>query len=202
MTNITRIFFRGFFSLLPITFTVYLLIWLLTSLEKVLDRLLFNNYPNLQSLPGLGLGVAAIVVFIVGLVVSSPLAPIYRLIEIPFRRVPFLKTVYIAIQDLVHYFDKSRQGNYGSVVIVSPPSTNSHFVGLLTKSDAQKISPDHLPDNLVAVFVPMSYALGGYTILVPRDWVQKIDMPVEKAMRSALTAWIERSKSPENESNQ
>jgi hypothetical protein len=36
----------------------------------------------------------------------------------------------------------------------------------------------------------MGYMIGGYTVFVPRDWVQPIDMSVEEAMRSSLFAWM------------
>jgi uncharacterized membrane protein len=38
----------------------------------------------------------------------------------------------------------------------------------------------------------MGYMIGGYTVFVPSDWVQPIDMSVEEAMRSSLIAWMAR----------
>lgn len=34
--------------------------------------------------------------------------------------------------------------------------------------------------------------IGGYTVFVPTEWVQPIDMSVEEAMRSSLIAWMAR----------
>jgi uncharacterized membrane protein len=42
----------------------------------------------------------------------------------------------------------------------------------------------------VAVYLPMGYMIGGYTVFVPRDWIQPINMSVEEAMRSTLFAWM------------
>ncbi len=36
----------------------------------------------------------------------------------------------------------------------------------------------------------MGYLIGGYTVFVPREWVQVLDMSVEEAMRASLTAWM------------
>jgi uncharacterized membrane protein len=36
----------------------------------------------------------------------------------------------------------------------------------------------------------MGYMIGGYTVFVPRDWVQPIDMSVEEAMRATLFAFM------------
>jgi len=34
--------------------------------------------------------------------------------------------------------------------------------------------------------------IGGYTVFVPVEWVQPINMSVEEAMRSSLIAWMAR----------
>ncbi|CAN0532050.1 unnamed protein product, partial [Scytosiphon promiscuus] len=44
--------------------------------------------------------------------------------------------------------------------------------------------------DLVAVYLPMSYNVGGYTVLVPRTRVHDSNMTVEAAMRYAMTAGI------------
>ena len=54
---------------------------------------------------------------------------------------------------------------------------------------------DHLPEfekhaggtDLVAVYFPLSYMLGAVTVYLPKKAVEHIDMPVEAAMRMALT---------------
>ena len=48
----------------------------------------------------------------------------------------------------------------------------------------------------IAVYLPMGYMIGGYTVFVPREWVQVLDMSVEEAMRSSLTAWMGNTKNP------
>ncbi len=42
----------------------------------------------------------------------------------------------------------------------------------------------------MAVYLPMGYMIGGYTVFVPRDWVQPIDVSVEEAMRASMFAWM------------
>jgi uncharacterized membrane protein len=50
------------------------------------------------------------------------------------------------------------------------------------------VNPDQVQH--VAVYLPMGYMIGGYTVFVPRSWVQVLDMSVEEAMRSSLIAWM------------
>jgi hypothetical protein len=42
-------------------------------------------------------------------------------------------------------------------------------------------------DDQVAVYLPMGYMIGGYTVFVPRSWTTPVDMSVEEAMRLALS---------------
>lgn len=38
---------------------------------------------------------------------------------------------------------------------------------------------------------PGSYFLGGVTLIVPKSQLQELDMPVEQAVKLALTGWIQ-----------
>ena len=49
--------------------------------------------------------------------------------------------------------------------------------------------PNRGPDH-VAVYLPMSYQLGGYTAILPRTAIKPVDLPIEQAMRFALTAGV------------
>jgi len=55
--------------------------------------------------------------------------------------------------------------------------------------------PENLPEGLqdkdsMLVYLPLSYMIGGYAVLVPRSAVQRIDMNMEEAMRFTLTAGV------------
>ncbi|MCH8503287.1 MAG: hypothetical protein LAT50_03080, partial [Ectothiorhodospiraceae bacterium] len=50
-----------------------------------------------------------------------------------------------------------------------------------------------LPDKLggkgeIAVYMPMSYQIGGYTLILPAEQVEPVDMTMDAAMRFAVTA--------------
>jgi uncharacterized membrane protein len=42
--------------------------------------------------------------------------------------------------------------------------------------------------DVVAVFLPMSYQIGGFTVFVPRARTTPVDLTIEEGMRLALTA--------------
>ncbi|MNT99862.1 hypothetical protein D3C72_2428260 [compost metagenome] len=49
-------------------------------------------------------------------------------------------------------------------------------------------------EDRISVYIPMSYGLGGFTILVPRSKATPVDMPIEKAMSLAITGWVKADK--------
>ena len=45
--------------------------------------------------------------------------------------------------------------------------------------------------NIIAVYLPMSYQLGGYTVFISKEKVEEIDIPVDRALSQTLTGWIQ-----------
>ena len=69
-------------------------------------------------------------------------------------------------------------------------------MGLVTRQNLKDLPLDAATQENVAVYLPMGYMIGGYTVFVPRQWVQVVDMSVEEAMRSSLIAWMGNGKPP------
>ena len=66
---------------------------------------------------------------------------------------------------------------------------------IVARALRQHLVPRHEPTPLrgesnVLVYLPLSYAIGGYTIAVPRDRVSTLDMNLEEAMRFTLTGGV------------
>ncbi len=55
--------------------------------------------------------------------------------------------------------------------------------------------PEHLPEDFreqdnILVYMPLSYMIGGYAVLMPRSAVRPLNMSMEEAMRFTLTAGV------------
>jgi uncharacterized membrane protein len=59
-------------------------------------------------------------------------------------------------------------------------------LGLVTREELEELPGT----NLIPVYIPLSYMLGGFTILIEKDKVKKVDIPVDQALKLSLTAWI------------
>jgi uncharacterized membrane protein len=98
--------------------------------------------------------------------------------------------VYSALKSFADYFSPGGEHGVQQVVVVKIPGQPLELVGFLTRKSLKEMPVGFTKENKVAVFFPMSYQIGGFTMFIPREWTTPINMPVEVAMRSALTAWM------------
>ena len=146
-------------------------------------------------LPGLGIALGAVVIVALGFLVSMPItARLVSLIELPFTNLPVVKSIYSSLKNFADYFSPHEQDEQ-QVVMLNMPGQELGIVGLVTRQSMRGL-PSGLSelDNRVAVYLPMGYMIGGYTVFVPRSWTTPINMSVEEAMRSALIAFMASNK--------
>jgi len=186
--SISKILITGFITLLPIVLTIYLLYWLAVTSEHVMGSALRLVLPEVVYFPGLGMITGLFVVFIVGLLMNAYMVrQLFALGEQVLYRLPLIKTVYSAFRDFFDFFSPKKE-SFGQVVAVTVNSME--LIGFITQED-----PDRLPESFrgrdcVLVYLPMSYMVGGYTLLVPRSELRPLNMSMEEAMRFVLTAGI------------
>ena len=108
------------------------------------------------------------------------------------NRIPLVKTVYSAVRDLMSLFSKSGSRTFSRVVMVKFPGTEAGLIGFVTIEDFAGLPLQPAPET-VAVYLPMSYTIGGYTAFLPRAWLTPLDMTLEEAMRFVVTAGMSRS---------
>lgn len=190
MKQLYQFFFRGLLAALPLSLTIYLLYLFLTWTEGIAMwwvRPIIGDF----YIPGLGLlfGIAAIV--LLGFIISNDRAlKLLSLIELPFTSLPVIKSVYSSLKNFAEYFAPDKKGPSQQVVTLRIPGQALEMVGLVTRQSLQGLPDGFMQGDRVAVYLPMGYMIGGYTVFVPRDWLQPLNMSVEEAMRSSLFAWM------------
>jgi uncharacterized membrane protein len=195
MRTISKIFLTGLLAILPISVTVYILYFLVTNAESELKSLLEKLLPNTTAyFPGMGIVLFVVVVLIIGFLLRSwVFRRIFSVFDRVVKKIPLVKTLYGAVTDLVSLFSGSDDRGLTQVVMVTL-ANDVRLIGFLTREDFSDL-PDGIGDeNTVAVYLPMSYQLGGFTTMVPRDSCETIDMSLEAAMRFAIAAGVQEKK--------
>ena len=186
MKQFSKYFLRGVFTLLPAGLTVFLLFSFFRWTEGAAREVL----PNSFYFPGLGLILGIVIIYLMGVFTAVPFfRRVMMAFELPFKNVPLVKSIYSAFKSLSDYFSPEHKVEQ-QVVIVRVPGFDAEFVGFVTRRHLNDLPREFTKENRIAVFVPLSYQIGGLTMFIPRAWVKSTDMKVEVAMRSSLTAWM------------
>jgi uncharacterized membrane protein len=190
MKPIYQYFFRGLITFLPLALTVYVLFLFVTwteGLAMALVRPLIGDF----YLPGLGILLGTGLIVGLGFLISQPYtARLLSWVELPFTNLPVVKSIYSSLKNFADYF-APHEKDAQQVVLLRMPGGELSTVGLVTRQSMTGLARglNELEDH-VAVYLPMGYMIGGYTVFVPRSWTTPIDMTVEEAMRSALIAFM------------
>lgn len=190
MSTFNKFFFRGLITIIPLAVTLYLLFWMISLMESLIGESIKALLPNNTYIPGLGVLVSIILIFIFGLLLNNlVLSELIDRLEKKLKSIPFFKAIYSPLRDLMNLFGKNGSSTMKRVVLV-PLGNDTKIIGVVTREDFSEM-PDPLKTSaLVAVYCPWSYGMGGFTLLVSRNQLEPIDLPVEKAMSLAITGWV------------
>jgi len=191
MKKIGRLFLQGLIAILPIALTLYLIYWLATTAESVLGEGIKYVLP--EGWYRLGMGVTAGFLITLGIGVLLRIwvfRKVFSLGEALVQKIPGIKSLYGSVRDLVGFFDASKQKEFDKTVMVTVGDENTRLMGLVTRESFADL-PEGIGDQqTVAVYLPMSYQLGGFTVMVPKNKTQPVDMKVDQAMQFVLTAGV------------
>ncbi len=192
--KLNSIFIRGLIVVLPLSLTIFVLVWLTTRMENLFA-------PHVKALlgdfyfPGYGILVTFLGIFLVGVLVSNFITgKIISFFTNKFERLPVIKAIYRPLKDFISLLGGSAHEDLNRVVVIEFKEFNTQVVGLITREESSDISEDAFKKETIAVYLPFSYFFGGVTLFVPRKIVKEIDMPADEALRSSLTGWIKSSK--------
>lgn len=163
MSRLLGYFARGCLLLVPIFLTVYILYFVVSTLDNLLG----------VSIPGLGIVITLALTTGAGFLFSNVIGrQIYWLLDQLFARVPLVKLLYGSIRDLVSAFVGGKK-NFGRAVSVRlTPGSETRLLGFLTREDLNKLT---LPEH-VAVYVPQAYNIGGQVLIVPRAQIELLEV--------------------------
>jgi uncharacterized membrane protein len=190
LRKLGRAILRGLAVVLPIGLTVWLLWWLGSSAEALLRRPILLFVPEQYYVPGMGIVAGLVLLLAAGMLVNALI--VRRVLaswEGLLERIPVVKTIYGASRDFMKLFPAGGKRRDLKRVVLARFG-EARIVGFVTRDDASELGIVEQKEDLVAVYFPMSYQIGGYTLLLPRDRIEPLDMPVETAMRLVLTGGL------------
>ena len=150
MTWFNKVFFRGLLTLLPVALTIYIVYSAIIILENLLGSILRQMLS--VYIPGLGLLLTLVMIFLFGLLLNNFLtARLLASLEVALIQVPFIRTIYSPLKDLMNLFDR-KDAKAQSVALVSI-SEGIQIMGVVTRESFRDLPMSKQLTGKVAVFM-------------------------------------------------
>lgn len=184
--SLKRHFLTGLLVLSPLAITV----WILVKFYELIDSTMrpwLQRIPHLtDTYPDFFLTMIAFVCFLYLIVLVGVLArnvvgkAIFAAVERLVNRIPVIKNVFSATQQIAAVFLSDRRSAFKEVVLFEYPRPGLYSLGFVTHDDPE--------DDLVNVFLPTTpNPTSGYMLIVPRHQAAVLSMTVEEGIRMIIS---------------
>lgn len=198
MNALGKLFLKGLAVVIPVTLTLAILWWLAKGAEQVLGGLLMKFLPQGWYVPGMGVVSAVAMTILIGLLTHVIVfQKLFALGDAILNRLPLVKTIYSALKDFIGYWSPDSHVAMSKVVLVRIPGQDFEQIGFVTREDFSRLPMELTVEEPIAVYLPMSYQIGGYTLFLPRSCLTPVDLSFEEGMKLVLTGAVSRDGSPE-----
>ncbi len=183
-------FFRGVLIVVPVGAAVFLILWIISSIDKSLnlsDLILTDPKTGKPVyIPGLGILTVIVVIMLAGVVATNLITvPIYNFFTRLLNRLPVFKFVYSSVKDLTEAFVGDEK-KFNEPVLVTMDEFGLKRIGFVTHKDLSVIG---LPED-VAVYFPFSYSFTGQLVILPATRVKPIDKSAADMMKFVVSGGV------------
>ena len=189
-----RYLIAGLIVWVPLGITIWVLHWLLTSLDQILLVLPESARPRALlgfDIPGLGLVVFFVILLLTGVLAANFFGQ--RLIsawEAILGRIPFVKSIYSSVKQVSDTLLSDKGNAFRKALLVEFPRPGSWTIAFLTGTPSPAVTP-YLTGEHISVYVPTTpNPTGGYFLMLPRSQVRELDMTVDEALKYIISMGV------------
>jgi uncharacterized membrane protein len=191
MNSLGKLFLKGLAVVIPTVLTLAILWWMAKGAEQLLGGMLLRLLPEGWYVPGMGLISGLAITILIGLLTHVILfQKLFSFGDEILNRLPLVKTIYSALKDFTGYFSPDSGKAMSKVVLVKIPGQEFELLGFVTFEDFDQLPVTPSVDDPVAVYIPFSYQIGGYTLFLSRSCLTPLDMSFEQGMKLVLTGGV------------
>ena len=178
MKKILNYFLQGLIYIVPISVTVYVVIWSFKKIDKIIPF----------DVPGLGLIALFVIITLIGMLgsklISSPFNSLFQKI---LEKAPLLKTIYSSVKDLMKTFVGGKKGFNQPVLVKVYENSTIERIGFITNDDLESLN---ISKEKVLVYLPHSYAFSGQLFLVEKRFLTHIDSSSRDIMKLIVSGGV------------
>ena len=178
MKKFINYFLQGLLYIVPITVTLYVVVWTFQKIDGILPF----------QFPGLGLIIIISLITIIGFLGSSVItSPINAFFQNLLKRAPLLKTIYSSVKDLMNTFVGNKKGFSEPVLVKVYENSTIERIGFITNEDVESLN---IAKGKVLVYMPHSYAISGQLFVVEKKNVSPIDKSSAEIMKLIVSGGV------------
>lgn len=188
------IFISGLLAILPVGATIYIVRLLYQMIDGLVGRETAFGSTIARAIgswiPGLGIIITLLLVFIIGFVVRSVIGRwLHYYVERVFFWFPGVRKMYATLKQFTNaLLNRSDTSSFQQVVMFEYPKEGINVLGLVTNEDLGKLQ-DATGEDCVLVYTPTApNPLSGYMLIIPKRLLTYVDMPVEDALSMVVSS--------------
>jgi uncharacterized membrane protein len=181
----------GLLVWIPLVITV----WVITALINWMDQLLPvglrpEDFTGTR-IPGLGILIVLVLLFVTGVLVSNIVGQkMLRIWEGVLTRIPVVNSLYGGVKQVSDTLLSPTGQAFRKALLVQWPHAGMWTIAFQTGTPGGDVV-DHLAGEHVSVYVPTTpNPTGGYFVIVPRAHVIELEMTVDEALKYVISMGV------------
>jgi uncharacterized membrane protein len=171
-------FFKGLLLVVPTCVIIYTVYGLFIFLDEIIP----------VSIPGLGFLILIGSITLLGYIGSSIITqPLRKRANALLDRIPLLKTIYTAINDLLSAFVGEKKSFSRPVLVKLSKESDIEKLGFITNEDLSNLS---IREGKIAVYLPHSYNFSGNLFIVPIENVTPVTAHTSEVMKFIVSGGV------------
>ena len=194
LSNLRKWMFAGLLVIVPVAITIWLIEWMLSTLDKTLLILPEAWHPDKLigfHIPGFGLILAVISLLIVGAVASNFLGKkVFVWGDNVLLRIPVVRSIYSSVKQVSDTLFSENGNAFRKAVMIEWPRPGVWTIAFVTgKPNGELLK--HLKDDFVSIYVPTTpNPTGGYFVLLKMSDCIELDMSVDEALKYIVSMGV------------
>ena len=189
-----RYLIAGLLVWVPLGITIWVLVFLVTTLDQTLlllpDRVRPEAWVGFR-IPGLGAVLSFGILLLTGVIAANFFgARLIGLWEALLGRIPFVKSIYSSVKQVSDTLLSDSGNAFRKALLVEFPYPGSWTIAFLTGTPGASVAV-HLKGEHVSVYVPTTpNPTSGYFVMLPRSRVYELDMTVDEALKYIISMGV------------
>ena len=194
MAAIRRWLLAGLLVLVPLAVTVWLLNWIISTLDQTLEILPGDWHPDKLlgvHIPGFGVLLALVIVLSIGAIATNFLGK--KLVswwDALLSRIPIVRSIYSSVKQVSDTLFSENGNAFRKALLVQWPRPGVWTIAFQTGMPGGDVV-NHLQGDYLSVYVPTTpNPTGGYFVMLPRADCIELKMSVDEALTYVISMGV------------